>query len=37
MLQFCGPAAEKQKVLKSWFYLKKALPMLRKMPQTAPC
>ncbi len=37
MLQLCGPAAEKLKVVKKLvFYFKKALPMLRKMAKTAP-
>jgi hypothetical protein len=36
MLQLCGPAAKKPEVVKSYFYLKKAMPMLRKMPKTAP-
>jgi hypothetical protein len=37
MLRLCGPAAEKPKVVKSWFFTsKKALPMMRKMPKTAP-
>jgi hypothetical protein len=36
MLQLYGPAAEKPEVVKScFFYLKKAMPILRKMPKTA--
>jgi hypothetical protein len=35
MLQLCGHAAEKPEVVKLLkFYLKKALPMLRKMLKT---
>jgi hypothetical protein len=36
MLRLCGPAAKKPEVVKSYFYLKKAMAVLRKMQKTAP-